>query len=655
MMRLLIVALAVLVVAALLAGMARGDEPGTPRFPYAELAALSALEAPVRVAAREAAVVRLRPGHEWPAVAEVEAGRRLTATAITPDRDPWLRVSAATLQGERNGWIRLASVGAPETALARLPIESAPPTMVEAAVWPLPVYARAGGPPTDLSLKVQFSSWDGSHLLRVVGRSADGHWLALHARDFVPPVVWVSAHDVELFESDLRVADLPIVVGLSTTVLARDESPGPAVQLTETATNWEWTSEGLIVGEHRDRVWSFDPRSGRIDHIARPPGRAIFAPTHRHIAIFSEERAVKLHSGCGQPNEYGSELHCTARDVTLLPLNGGEAVAFSDASVLTWRPRQIDVSPPCCSDLDLGRWSPDGRFLLVRSFNEVAGGGDLAYAALSVDGSRHPISCGWLPEGARCVQPTWSDTSERTVVFRDPRDGAEYAFTLNGEALPSAPSADREMHDRAAALQERVGDASVYWSPNGAHAVVVEQPGNDVLLFRAADESLEEISLPLSGAWGRFRGEWHVNARWSPRSDAFLATIRTGLFLSTLGAVFAVQLNPVLVQEAPLDGLDTSVCNGALEWSPDGRWFQIEVHEFGRWWDVDSMEREGVVKGVRQIRVYDRLGELSRVFRMVVGQPAWGFPSRHRATWSPDGEWLAIGRQDRHELCYVGA
>ena len=634
-------AIAVGALSACLLVSAAADEPEAWHFPYAELAALAGLVAPVEVAAREGTVVRLRPGHDWPVVAEVEAGRRLAATAITPGRDPWLRISAAALRGARDGWIRLTGVAAPGTALARLPIELAPPTMVEVVVWPLPIYARAGGPPTDLSLRVQPSNWDNLYLLRVVGRSADSHWLALHAPEFVPSVVWVSARDVELFESDLRVADLPIVVGLSTTVLAVDESSGPEVQLTEIATNWEWTSDGLIVGEHGERVWSFDPNSGRIDSIARPPGRAIFSPTHRHIAIFSEERAVEQYAGCYHLDSE-IKLHCNARDVTLLPLGGGEAVTFPDASVLI-------VWPRCCLDLDLGRWSPDGRFLLVRSFSDGVEAGEGAYAALSVDGNRHPISCGWLPEGVLCARPSWSHTSERTVVFRDPRDGAEYAFALDGEAV-----VDREAHDRTAALQERVGDAAVHWSPNGEYAVVIKQPGDDMLLFRAADESLKEISLPLTAALQRFPRVWHVDAHWSPRGDAFLATIRSGSHLSSLDAVFVVQLHPLLIREAPLDGLDKAVCNGALEWSPDGSWFQIEVHDFGREMGVVSQGREDAIHGLRQIRIYDRWGDLSRAFRMIVSQLVWGFPSRHRAAWSPDGARLAIGRQDRHGRCSVG-
>ena len=100
-------------------------------LPVAALMELAAAEAAPRILLRSDALVRLRPALDWPVLAEVEAGKSLAATAITPGGDPWLRVELA--DGEA-GWIQLAATNAPDALIARLPFGSARPITTDYAL-----------------------------------------------------------------------------------------------------------------------------------------------------------------------------------------------------------------------------------------------------------------------------------------------------------------------------------------------------------------------------------------------------------------------------------------------------------------------------------------------------------------------------------------
>ena len=219
MRRVIIVALAVLVIAGLLVDRARADGP-SPQFPYAELAALAGLAAEEWLVFDEAAVVRERPALEWPTAARLEAGDRAALRAITPGEDPWL---AVVLEGGASGWVRLAELDLPSEALARLPVRRASPIFAAPAenerIW---LYGR----PADQGDPARVGILEGDYTRPVLGRSLDTRWVALYSRWGRPTIGWARAEQIELLGTNLSAADLPTFIGELTALIPTDDPDG---------------------------------------------------------------------------------------------------------------------------------------------------------------------------------------------------------------------------------------------------------------------------------------------------------------------------------------------------------------------------------------------------------------------------------------------
>ena len=627
------VAAAVAVVIALaLGGAAVADSPEIKPFPYGELAALAAAEAPVRVVAREPTVVRLRPASDWPAVAEVEAGDWATALAATPGGGAWLRVELAS---GAVGWLPRADVASSTPRIRSLPAEEAGALRAWPRAAVLDVFDWPGSPPTST-----LSRADGP--FGVFGRSADGKWAALASTATLnAAVVWASASEITLTANDVSVVDLPIFLGRGVSVIPLGDPAGRAARLAGPADEWIWTPTGAIHGFDAERVWRFNPTSGVLISLARPPGAAVFSPDGEHLAVLSCD---------------GDWFECLGpHDVTILPMDGGEPVTFRDVYSRNWAERPIETRP---FTSPFGQWSPDGRYLLIPSYGDAPD-----YSAISVDGESHRIPAAWLEEDVwRYPSVFWAKERGHAVEYAVPvREGGGeriYTFALNGELLNETTQTWQYPWERRF-LPGLRREAWLDWSPDRSYVFVGrgssgEPEDNRAWLYRASDESLTEIPHSEGGR------HLVLDAHWSPRSDAFLLLDRGAPGAEPIAGLWLVHVDPLSTAAIQRDGFDGFACGNRggsrSEWRRGGDELLIELFDHIEYWSGDDQPMAYAPDGLAarhgmtgQIRIYNRHGELLHTFRTHLDLVS--LYSDRRAEQSTDGRWLAFGPHGRGSGC----
>ena len=609
-----------------LGGAAVGDGPEAGRFPYGELALLGAAEAAVRVVVREAAAVRLRPAGDWSAVAEVEAGDALVAAAVTPGRDPWVRV---VLPGGSTGWMRAANVDAPEAAFGRLPAQTAAPIRVRAQAGPEAAYARPGGGP------LVFELAGGGETYAVFGRSVDGAWLAIATGVEQPTRAWVRAALLEDGPSSELLEHLPIFVGRGTVTARTLDESGSTFMSAPPASVWQWTADGRLAGVEEEQIWQLDPELGTVTRDAPPTGGGFFSPDGRYVVATVPRLAASGNVG---------------RQQYLIAVDGSRVVAFPD---VFWYPQGGRGA------YKYGPWSPDGRWLVVvgvRALDDVWVG----RTAVSVDGEIHALS------GLGGDVPVWLNAQALASL----RDGQLRISTPRGEVVQSIALPDGSawnivpqpgasvvwINMRSAgwhavnyatgsvskieAMSDRNPYVQIVWSPNGSHALVLERGERPAVyhdqfgtLRTLADASEQQID-------GRapYRGSL---AAWSPNSSEFiLQTSRESIGLFKLTQSEAGEPSVELVRTITTRGRFALWCEGHDQWSPDGEHFAVYQHEAA---DVGPYGRDGLAVmdsllydfAIPRLLIFNREGQLERSYRSF---------ARSLLEWSPDGRWLAFGR-----------
>ena len=635
MSRLLRAALVAAAVLLALGGRAVGDGPEAGPFPYGELALLGAAEAPVRVVLREASVARLRPAGDWPAVAEVEAGDWATALAATPDGGAWLKVKLASGAA---GWLPRADVAGSTPRISSLPADDAGALRAWPRAAVLEVFDWPGSPPART-----LSRADGP--FGVFGRSADGKWAALASTATLnAAVVWARASEITLTANDVSIVDLPIFLGRGVSAIPLGDPAGREARLAGPADEWIWTPAGAIHGFDAERVWRFNPTSGVMVSLARPPGAAVFSPDGEHLAVLSCD---------------GDWFECLGpHDVTILPMDGGEPVTFRDVYSRNWAERPIETRP---FTSPFGQWSPDGRYLLIPSFGDAPD-----HSAISVDGESHRIPAAWLEEDVRHRLFVFWATGRRHAVayaFRDGDGEHNYTFALNGELLDEAMQPlqyqSLQYQSERRFLPELRREAWLDWSPDQSYAFVgrgssSEPEDNRAWLYRASDESLTEIPHSEGGR--------HLvqDAHWSPRSDAFLLKDLGAPGAESIAGLWLVHVDPLSTAAIQRDGFDGFACGNRggsrSEWRRGGDELLIELFDHIEYWSEDDQPMAYAPDGLAarhgmtgQIRIYDRQGELLHIFR--THPELVSLYSDRRAEQSSDGRWLALGPHGRGPGC----
>ena len=638
-------AMAAVVLAAALVAPAAADGPGGGRFPYAELAELSGAVAPVPVTAREAVVVRLRPALDWPAVAEVEAGRRLLATAVTPGADPWLRVM---LPGGSAGWVRVGDIDAPAAALARLPVRTATAVRARTYAASARAFARPGGGPGVFTVGSRGETY------AVFGRSPDGAWLAVALGtewpdvERAPEIAWVRADLLDGGGSGELLEQLPVFVGGGTVVVSAAGEDGPVLLSAPAASVWQWTADGRLAGVEEEQIWLLDPERGTLTRDAPPTGGRSFSPDGRYAVVM-----VPGYSGGSlSRSEYmGSLLY-------LIAVDGSRVVAFSDAFRYPQSGR---------SAYRYGPWSPDSRWLIVAG-ERVLDGVSAGPTAVSVDGEIHALrGLGngvpvWLnPQmlaahgGEALLIATPRGEITRTIA---PPAGERGGWSWDIVPQPGAPIVWLSTYasgwyaanyatgnvSKVDAMSDLGSHAQVVWSPNGTYALVLQTDELPALYDDRLGtlRTLADASELQSDAGVPYRDRF---AAWSPNSSEFiLQTNRESIDLFRLISSDGGERNVELVRRITTQGYFALWCEGHDQWSPGGDHFVVHQREAA---DVGRHGRDGLAVlssrpsgfHLSRLLIFDREGQLERSYRSF----SPNHPPRSLLQWSPDGRWLAFG------------
>ena len=632
---------AALMLAAGMIAPSGAEEPGGP-FPYAELAGLSAAVAPVRVVVGEATAVRLRPAHDWPVIAEVGVGRRLLATAVSGGRNAWLRVRLAD---GVEGWVDEASVGVPGTARKRLPVEWAPPITATGPYWGAEFYSWPSGP--GVGYRIVGGPWG------VAGRSIDSEWVAVRVAGLAPQVVWLRASEIELNTPDLSVADLPVFLGQETLVLPVGDPDGREAHTTRPAENWAWAAGDVVLGWSGDELWAHDPSSGELAIREATATRGLPSPDGRWLAA----------TGCLRPDSCQPTTNLrfatSTADVTLVSLAGERSRVFFGVFGRLGTQREGEIMHGWGWP---GRWSPDGQVLLVPSFHR-SGRSGAEWTALTVDGGEYPVEVSWVEslvdaETRLCSVYAWSAGPDRTLIFEGMCDGMAHVFDLSGTLLRSEPRSGRHPDGAAFGLSEITSNVRVEWSPDRSLAIVTSGRGRAAWLYRAASQRAEPLDIPP----GHEQSEWASS--WSPDGEilALIDQLHSGCGAAYYKAVWLVEPGSGAARHVNLGWPAARICGTGIGWSADGEWWWIETH------GASGAYREGVSVSeasygtdglvapnghAAQLRIYDRQGSLAHMFRTEL--ESWDLAGTHRAAWSSDGRWLAIGGRDTGVWCRCGA
>ena len=677
MRRLIIVALAVLIVAALLAGLlvdrASADEPGGVRFPYAELAALAAGR-PVWVEAAELVSVRLRPARDWPAVAALVPGERLVATAVTPGGDPWLQVRLAD---GAFGWLRLAEADLSGGSVRRLPVRSAPPILAVPALnardWP--TGSPAPYPPP------RWSEWT----IPVLGRSADGEWVAAPAWDEYSsesparwePTVWLHRSEISLLAEDLELADLPLFVngltgGLVVLPVDPDATLDPVfvpVPDRRGRLGWQWTAGGELLISAWGGWEALTPGDGARRSVGSLRYSALAAPDGAHLATVLRREDANVD------------------DLLITPIDGGDPVLIEAIFASRWRDCLTNDRPLPEAELS---WSPDGRALLAPLvLLEACRVADRSTRIVGVDGRVVRLPAVDAPELLSRDTLPWVDWEWRPsggVILRSER--AIYVASRSGALLRTI-----ELPEGAYGPAKWAGDniqlivadsgewfavnlengelrpvagmpaithlwtpystqVEVQWSADGQRAAIFAKRTGELTLFDAGSMSAATVLTAehLPDIADAIR--WDARIEWSPAGDRFLLYPDPPGGITNPWPLYIIEIDPVRVSQADLvvGGDIVYPCGAAPQWSPDGELFTVHVHErlSGRAFGVDGLRTPANTDyrgefNAGWVMIYDRAGRFVRAFRTMSGFGR----SATDVSWSFDGRWLAIGEEPK--------
>lgn len=652
-------------------GHAAADDPsGAVPFPYAGLAALSALETEEWFAVNGATVVRKRPGLEQRAAARLEAGDVVAPRSITAGEDPWLSV---LLEGGASGWARLAELDLPREAVKHLPMGRARPIVAAPAgnerIW---LYGRPADQ-SDYSWAgiLEGDRQRGYYTKPVLGRSLDARWVALYSRWQRPKISWARAEQIELIGADLGVADLPIFIWDFTALIPTGDLDGRAAIYLPPTLEMAWTSAGALIGVQEDAYWRYDAERGELEVYPRPRGDATLSPNGEYLAVAV---CTDGWGECGVGNY-------VPFDVLIMRTNGAPPMRVPGVSLRPWAASKFAVS------YRVGTWSPDSRALLVpraEPSNEGHPGASLAWSVVSVDGEQRDLPSTSVL-GVRLRQYWhWLD-SETLFQWEVPYIDPEWARTIRRDSSRHHTVSFPESHERAGWIQvvDAAGEPSrrvLAWSEQEgwgtfepttgslARLEALEEVGGDVRRLTPEDQAGVAFVTPGGDAqaiivigatgWDPTETEPHTTAT-APRAKTWRMKLRPsgGALIARFSDGGHSELPTYEVGEDPqeqrsadvsVESADRRVCGGPWDWSPDGEHFVFLSRDTARFSPHDSWHRDGLYSpsedgGPRtlQIRVYNQSGALEHSFRTAHDD------AHHvsQVQWSADGRWLAVGQR----------
>ena len=624
--------------------------------------------------------IRQRPSVVWPVIGVLSAGEEVTATAVTPKSDAWLRVEQG---GSELGWIQTADAATDvDKIVDSLPVETAPPLWAFVRGTAARMSEWAGGTEVTFSLDDPVLSPQIGPF-GVFGRSADSKWLAVEmprvwgaARligrswNTVRPqiIVWFRAADMILSDSRLATSDLPIFIGNGTTLIPTEDNAGLQPRHLPPANEWTWRSDGLLIGIGDTDIWRYDPQNNKLAKVGRPAGLAALAPDGRHLAV-----AVcnNWNRSCQTDKRKVYEMKHDVYDIVIVPTDGG---AWSRSLLTGSYPGGYKFG----LEYDVGVWSPDSSSLLVP---RIRTGQDswapvMEYSVVTLTGARYylPGSCRWqwiwdgslldcqgdryspaperqlLQEGIVPPRtnlwllgrshltypwvpphvPLWSE--DHGCVALDPLTGAlnELQVPNNGLSLNiCSRSWDHRSRDGLRAWQhlhlEEV--PSLVWIDLLTGETRTMQLPDDDFSRRGYSAIVPVIPTTRRMLWGSANEEGQVSLYISESDEEPRLVSR-------------------FTQDLGYGDFHAIAIHGQAGWSREAQQLAIIVREDEVMWPnsvrVDGLftNERGTGEGGAQIRIHNLDGEFATAIRTLARINYW---TGIRADWSPDGHWLTVG------------
>ena len=523
----------------------------------------------------------------------------------------WLRVSSH----EVDGWISMHGVSMIRSQLHRLPEAEFP--AVVANVSGMQQARRS--PATDAA--VAFEAQVGDALL-VYGRSDDANWITVHNPHFnwdddAPwqQRGWLPTSQIRLDDAQL-VADLPKVLptGLSVANVGGEES---SLQLAE----WSYWD-----------TWAWDPNANAIWFNSLIP-----TDTRLSRFDFSHSPGESLHGEQADYDLRGQVLPAPVGGSVLVRAFGDHLDPFDEAIILERdgsttvldRQRSFFATDGYIPYSRFAAWSPDARYVALADTEAFAGTNQLAMIG---PGDRFTIT-----------HDLWSNGSPWTSDYiYGSHDGILTRYFRNGEIdLGFHPyavddfqiSADGrfilswvERRERIATLTSSDGRfiRSFQYDDSPRFSA-----GGRLIYYRLEDKLV--VQEVVSGE-RRAIGALHEDGGYwlSPDGSRLVYESSAGLRLARLGQ--REPYGPVIIPRHRV---------GQLYWSPEGRFFAVELTHV-RWpaaWDQSdhSATDDGLARGWlrSQIRIYSADGKLIRAWRTNTGCEL--------LRWSSDSSMIAYG------------
>ena len=576
------------------------------------------------------AEMRVRPGLPWRLIRRLAAGDEVEVLSRTLG---WLRVR----MDDCKGWVRSAALDLGEVDESNI-IEEAPPPII--------------------------AEWQGFEY-GVLGQSADAAEVRLLSES--DEVVSAPKGEVKLLANDITVDDLPVLIGNETVVFPGDDFRAGQGKILPRADEWMWLPWGWLLAHNEEFIWQWRPETDELEFIRRPPGPAKLSPNGRHLAIAT--LCVEDAADCRR-----------AAEVTLLPLDGSPPNVLRTAVAGARELPQIEtLLSDSANDL---HWSAMGDALMVYLVPAewtnwwypvvlLGAAGSVTYLSPDQLGQYLGEAC-YLREITNDHGDAWWMRPDNTIaaVAGCESDGGGYTrvdvvFSLSGEFLRTEPSRHRQPRDagvdriRSSDDGGRLGEnVETHWSTTSRFALVVDRDSATLSVYDAAADRTRPITDSSSNLlsvadWttgsevdsSAYRRSFTWNVFWDEdRMAAVMPRIGNDWILGGL------LLDPSTAEGAPFYyGWQSTwlwPCLRTGVWNPEGTLFHVMVR---------SPAGAGIGITAKDIGVFQSLviglsGEIEAA--LISARTYWYVGAPTRSEWSPDGDWFAVGGQQRPNECH---
>ena len=251
-----------------------------------------------------------------------------------------------------------------------------------------------------------------------------------------------------------------------------------------------WSPDGSKLAFRSDRdgdpeIYVMNSSDGAITRLTFHPGldgEPAWSPDGAHIAF----RRSEFFGDFVGPGHPAPGAQPAPSSIWLMNADG------SDTAPLTRQPESRDAHPS---------WSSDGSRLVFERTRVNSTRVDLIVIGARGTPERVITPWGGDPQAVRAgviraldVDPSWSPTSD-VIVFRALRDLFSYdIWTVSPEA--------KELTELIELPRPQINPA---WSPDGAHIIFADGPGNGLAVINSAGTGLAHLTSGTNDSWPTWR------------------------------------------------------------------------------------------------------------------------------------------------------